>query len=65
MVGVADSSDGDFVSLCCGAQVRVAGDLTQHYVCVECLKPCDWTTRAQDKAWREMVALGQEIQGET
>lgn len=39
---------GEYVSLCCGAPVRVAGDLTQHYVCTGCLKPCDWTTPGKD-----------------
>lgn len=30
-------------SKCCQAYVEVNGDVTKHYICNSCLKPCDLT----------------------
>lgn len=29
------------ISNCCGAKVKVSGGTTNHYICRECLEPCD------------------------
>lgn len=29
------------ISNCCGAAVKTFGGLTNHYICRECLEPCD------------------------
>lgn len=29
------------ISNCCGATVKVTGGTTTHYICRECLEPCD------------------------
>ncbi len=33
--------DCTHVSNCCGADLRIEGDTTQHYVCTKCGYPCD------------------------
>ena len=52
------------VSTCCSAPVRVAGRTTRYYICSKCEKACDGIDEDADRAWHEMVALGQELQGQ-